>query len=71
MIRRSPRHWWFYFWLISVPIIVFLTFVEPFVIEPMFFTFAPLSKKTLRSSRSSNESWRAQALRFRPTACSG
>ena len=23
VIRRSPRRWWFYFWLISVPMIVF------------------------------------------------
>lgn len=45
VIRRSPRHWWFSFWLISVPIIVFLSFVEPFVLEPMFFTFAPLQQK--------------------------
>ena len=45
VIRRSPRRWWFYFWLISVPIIVFLSFVEPFVVEPMFFTFAPLPQK--------------------------
>jgi STE24 endopeptidase len=45
VIRRSPRHWWFYFWLIAAPIIVFLSFVEPFVIEPMFFTFAPLQGK--------------------------
>ena len=45
VIREIPRHWWFYFWLISVPIIVFLSFVEPFVLEPMFFTFAPLQEK--------------------------
>ena len=45
VIRRSPRRWWFYFWLISLPILVFLSFIEPFVIEPMFFTFAPLSQK--------------------------
>jgi Zn-dependent protease with chaperone function len=45
VIRRSPRNWWFYFWLISVPLIVFLSFVEPYVLEPMFFTFAPLEQK--------------------------
>jgi STE24 endopeptidase len=45
VIRRSPRDWWFYFWLISVPLIVFLSFVEPYVLEPMFFTFAPLEQK--------------------------
>ena len=45
VIRKSPRLWWFYFWLISIPIIVFLSFVEPFVLEPMFFKFAPLQEK--------------------------
>jgi STE24 endopeptidase len=45
VIRRSHARWWFYFWLISLPLVVFVTFVEPFVIEPMFYTFAPLSQK--------------------------
>lgn len=45
VIRRSPRRWWLAFWLISLPILVFLTFLEPYVIEPMFFQFAPLSQK--------------------------
>jgi STE24 endopeptidase len=45
VIRRSSGRWWFYFWLISLPILVFLSFIEPFIIEPMFFTFAPLSQK--------------------------
>jgi STE24 endopeptidase len=45
VIRRSPRKWWFYFWAISVPLIVFMSFIEPFVLEPMFFTFAPLQQK--------------------------
>lgn len=45
VIRRSPRRWWLYFWAISVPILVFLSFVEPFVLEPIFFKFAPLQQK--------------------------
>jgi STE24 endopeptidase len=45
VIRRSPRNWWFTFWLIAVPIIVFLSFIEPFVLEPIFFKFAPLQQK--------------------------
>jgi len=45
VIRRSPGRWWFYFWLISLPIVVFVSFIEPLVVEPMFFTFAPLSQK--------------------------
>jgi STE24 endopeptidase len=45
VIRRSPRRWWFYFWLISLPILLFVSFVEPFLIEPIFFKFAPLTQK--------------------------
>ena len=41
-IRRSPRRWWFYFWLAALPITVFVVFVEPVVIEPLFYKFEPL-----------------------------
>lgn len=44
VIRRSPRRWWFYFWLASLPILVFLLFITPVVIEPLFFKFTPLEK---------------------------
>ena len=43
-IRRSPRHWWFHFWLASLPILVFLFFIQPLVIEPLFFEFKPLGE---------------------------
>jgi Zn-dependent protease with chaperone function len=45
VIRRSPRRWWFYFWLIAVPLVVFLMFIEPVVVEPLFFHFEPLAAK--------------------------
>jgi len=44
VIRRSNRRWWFWFWLVALPIIVFLMFIEPLVIEPMFYGFRPLAK---------------------------
>jgi STE24 endopeptidase len=44
VVRRSPRRWWLYMWLLSVPLIVFATFVIPVVVEPMFNTFEPLSE---------------------------
>lgn len=44
-IRRSPRRWWFYFWLISLPIAVFLIFLQPLMIDPMFHKFEPLAKR--------------------------
>ena len=43
-IRRSPRRWWFYFWLAALPILLFIFFLAPFVIEPLFFQFEPLDK---------------------------
>jgi hypothetical protein len=45
LIRKSPRRWWFYAWLVAVPILVFLTFVFPVVIDPMFNKFEPLDQK--------------------------
>jgi STE24 endopeptidase len=44
-MRRSPRRWWFYFWLAAVPMVVFLMFIEPFAIEPLFFKFEPLAAR--------------------------
>jgi STE24 endopeptidase len=45
MIRRSPKRWWFYGWLVCLPIIILVVFVSPVVIEPMFDKFTPLEQK--------------------------
>jgi STE24 endopeptidase len=45
VIRRSVRRWWFYFWMITLPIGVFLFFLQPLVIDPMFHKFVPLQQK--------------------------
>ena len=42
-IRKSPRRWWFFFWLVAVPLIVLGAVVEPVVVEPLFFKFTPLA----------------------------
>src|ERR1700730_13166212 len=42
VIRRSPRRWWFYFWLASIPMVVFLMFISPVVIDPLFNKYEPL-----------------------------
>jgi len=44
-LDRSPRRWWLAFWIVSVPIFVFLLFLQPLVIDPMFFEFEPLASK--------------------------
>ena len=42
VIRRSPRRWWLYFWLLALPILLFISFLQPLVIDPLFNKFAPL-----------------------------
>lgn len=43
VVRRSPQRWWFYFWLASIPILLALFFLQPIVIDPLFYTFKPLA----------------------------
>lgn len=45
VIRRSPRRWWLYFWLLAVPILLFIFFLEPVAIDPLFNHFEPLNTK--------------------------
>ena len=45
VIRRSPARWWFYFWTISIPISLFLFFVQPVIIDPLFNKYDSLSAK--------------------------
>jgi len=42
ILRRSPKRWWFYFWLASIPILIFILFISAFVLEPLFFEFKPM-----------------------------
>jgi STE24 endopeptidase len=45
VIRKSPRRWWFYFWAVAVPLGIFYFFLTPWLINPLFFKFEPLSQK--------------------------
>lgn len=45
VIKRRGRSWWFYFWLASLPILVFIFFITPVVIDPLFFKFEPLEAR--------------------------
>jgi STE24 endopeptidase len=44
LIRKSPRRWWFYTWLFAVPFVIFLIFIAPILIDPLFNKFEPLEK---------------------------
>jgi STE24 endopeptidase len=41
-MRRSPRRWWLYFWLATLPIALGVVFLGPWVIDPLFHKFEPL-----------------------------
>lgn len=45
ILRRYPRRWWLVSWIGSLPVIVFLVFISPLVIDPLFFEFEPLEPK--------------------------
>lgn len=42
-LRGSPRRWWFYFWLGTIPFVVLVIFVQPVLIDPLFNKFEPLT----------------------------
>jgi STE24 endopeptidase len=44
LIRKSPRRWWFYAWLLAMPVAVFVVFLAPLVLDPLFNNFEPLDK---------------------------
>lgn len=42
-LRKSPRRWWFYFWLVTIPFTLFTVFIEPIWVDPLFDKFEPLT----------------------------
>ncbi len=44
MLRRSPQRWWFYFWLVTIPFLLFAIFIQPILIDPLFNKFEPLTE---------------------------
>jgi STE24 endopeptidase len=49
IVRKSPKRWWFWYWLASIPVIVFLMFIQPLVIDPLFNHFQPLQDQKLKA----------------------
>ncbi len=43
VLRRSPRRWWFYFWLATIPFLLFAIFIQPILIDPLFNKFEPIT----------------------------
>ena len=43
VLHGSPRRWWLYFWLATIPIILFAIFISPILIDPLFNKFEQLT----------------------------
>jgi STE24 endopeptidase len=44
VIRKSPTRWWLWFWMVAVAFSIAGVFITPYVIDPIFNKFEPLSK---------------------------
>jgi Zn-dependent protease with chaperone function len=45
LLRHRGRAWWLWFWLLSLPCMVFAVYVEPVLIDPIFNRFTPLQAR--------------------------
>ena len=49
LIKKSPKKWWFFAWALTVPFSIFLMFIQPVVIDPIYNDFYPLKDKELEA----------------------
>ncbi len=49
LIRKFPKRWWLAGWALSVPFTIFLTFIQPVVIDPLYNDFSTLKNKELET----------------------
>jgi STE24 endopeptidase len=45
VIGRSPKHWWFWFWVPTMAGVLFGVFISPVVVDPLFNKFEPLQQQ--------------------------
>lgn len=47
LMSKSKKRWWLYAWLLSVPFTLFMTFIQPVIIDPLYNNFTALSDEKL------------------------
>ncbi len=47
LIKKQPKNWWITTWLLSIPFTIFLTFIQPVIIDPLYNDFYSLKDKQL------------------------
>lgn len=48
LIRASDKKWWFWVWIISIPFIILMYFLQPVIIDPLFNDYEPLQDQALK-----------------------
>lgn len=48
LIQSSPHHWWLWVWGFLLIFGIFVMYISPYVIEPLFNKFTPVSDESLR-----------------------
>lgn len=49
LMKRSAKRWWLYAWALSIPFTLFMMFLQPIVIDPLYNDFYPLKNKELEA----------------------
>lgn len=49
LMNKSAKRWWLYAWLLSIPFTLFMMFLQPVVIDPLYNDFYPLKNKELEA----------------------
>lgn len=47
LMKKSSKRWWLYAWFLSVPFSLFIMFLQPVIIDPLYNEFYPLKNKEL------------------------
>ncbi|KGR78488.1 M48 family metallopeptidase [Ureibacillus manganicus] len=47
IIKKSTKRWWLYAWLLTIPFSIFLMYLQPVIIDPLYNEFYPLKNKEL------------------------
>lgn len=47
LIQISKKRWWLYAWLLTIPFAIFMMYIQPVVIDPLYNEFYPLKDKAL------------------------
>lgn len=49
LMKKFKKKWWLMAWLLSIPFTIFMTFIQPVVIDPLYNHFYPLKDKALEA----------------------